>query len=422
MNIINFNDLKNKTLKELEELTKDILVDNKSKVKQQELLYILLNQYQHQDIKIIGSGILEIMPDGFGFLRSVSKSYIANPNDIYIGQTLIRKLDMRSGDDVSASLKISKDKLCCISVRQVETINNQSAKHTNDICFENLTPEYACERLEIERDNCITSRIIDLAAPIGKGQRGLIVAPPKTGKTTIMKTIALSIAQKHPECHLITLLVGERPEEVTEIKRLFKNSPCNVEVIASTFDDPITRHVQLSEIVLERAKRLVENNKDVVILLDSLTRLARAYNELAPSSGKLLSGGIDAQALHKPKRFFGAARNTAEAGSLTIIATVLVDTGSKMDDIIFEEFKGTGNMELYLNRKAAERQIFPAINFSKSGTRREDLIIDAPQIQKVNLIKRVLSDMDECEAVEFIIKKLQESKSNAHLFSNMKKI
>jgi transcription termination factor Rho len=423
MNILNINKFKNVTYQELEHLAKELNIPHPQHLKTHELMLQILQCYVEQGMKVIGSGILEIMPDGFGFLRSEKHSYALSPHDIYISPNMIRKYYMRTGDDVVAEIRLVKDKSRYIALKQIDSINNKDPKELSYApkVFENLTSEYACKRLVIEMKGNMTLRVIDLAAPIGLGQRGLIVSPPKAGKTTVMRNMALSVVTNNPECKLINLLIGERPEEVTEIKKMFKDLH-HVDIIASTFDDPVHRHLQLAEMALERAKRLVENGEQVVILLDSLTRLARSYNEAAPSNGKLLSGGVDAQALQKAKKFFGAARNTSEGGSLTIIATVLVETGSKMDDIIFEEFKSTGNMEIFLNRKLAERQIFPAISFSKSGTRREDLIMSANELQKMKIIRKLLSDMEDGEAIEFLTKQLQNYETNSLLFAKMNKI
>jgi transcription termination factor Rho len=364
---------------------------------------------------------LEILQDGFGFLRSADSSYLAGPDDIYVSPSQIRRFNLRTGDTISGKIRPPKDNERYFALLKVDQINfdlPENVKHK--VLFENLTPLHANSRLTLERGNGstedITARIIDLVSPIGKGQRGLVVSPPKAGKTLMLQNIAQSIASNHPECYLIVLLIDERPEEVTEMERMVKG-----EVVASTFDEPASRHVQVAEMVIEKAKRLVEHKIDVVILLDSITRLARAYNTTIPSSGKVLTGGVDAHALHRPKRFFGAARNIEEGGSLTIIATALVETGSKMDEVIYEEFKGTGNMEIHMDRKIAEKRVFPALNINRSGTRREELLLGQEELQKVWILRKFLHSMDEIDAMEFVLGRMQNSKTNAEFFDQMKK-
>ncbi|MEC9318302.1 MAG: transcription termination factor Rho, partial [Pseudomonadota bacterium] len=359
--------------------------------------------------------------DGFGFLRSADSSYLAGPDDIYVSPSQIRRFNLRTGDTIGGKIRPPKDSERYFALLKIREVNFDKPENSrNKILFENLTPLHANERFHLERGNGstedITARVLDLSAPIGKGQRGLIVAPPKAGKTMLLQNIATSLAANHPEAELIVLLIDERPEEVTEMHRLVKG-----EVVASTFDEPANRHVQVADMVIEKAKRLVEHKKDVVILLDSITRLARAYNTVIPSSGKVLTGGVDANALHKPKRFFGAARNVEEGGSLTIIATALIDTGSKMDEVIYEEFKGTGNMELHLNRKLAERRVFPAIDFNRSGTRREELLTSQDELQKMWILRKIMNPMGEVEAMEFLIDRLQMTKTNDEFFESMKR-
>ena len=369
---------------------------------------------------IFGGGVLEILQDGFGFLRSAEGSYLAGPDDIYVSPSQIRRFSMRTGDTIEGKIRPPKDGERYFAMLKVDKINFDSPENTrNKIAFENLTPLHPNERLIMERGNGstedITARIIDLMSPIGKGQRGLIVSPPKAGKTMMLNHIAQSIAANHPDCDLIVLLIDERPEEVTEMERSVRG-----EVVSSTFDEPASRHVQVAEMVIEKAKRLAEHKRDVVILLDSITRLARAYNTVIPSSGKVLTGGVDAHALHRPKRFFGAARNIEEGGSITILATALVDTGSKMDEVIYEEFKGTGNMEIHLDRRITEKRIFPAININRSGTRREELLTKPDELQKMWILRRLLQPMDEIGAIEFLMGKLQATKTNDEFFDSMK--
>ena len=370
---------------------------------------------------IFGDGILEILQDGFGFLRSADSSYLAGPDDIYVSPSQIRKFGLRTGDTVSGKIRPPKDTERYFAMLKVDQINFESPENARGkVLFENLTPLHADKRIKLERGNGtredITARIIDVCSPIGNGQRGLVVSPPKAGKTIMLQNIAQSITSNYPDCHLIVLLIDERPEEVTEMARMVDG-----EVVSSTFDEPATRHVQVAEMVIEKAKRLVEHKKDVVILLDSITRLARAYNTVAPASGKVLTGGVDANALHRPKRFFGAARNIEEGGSLTILATALVETGSKMDEVIFEEFKGTGNSEIHLDRRISEKRVFPAININKSGTRREELLTTPEELQKMWVLRKFIHPMDEIEAVEFLLDKLQTTKTNDEFFESMKR-
>ena len=390
---MNLSELKQKPIGELIEMTVSAGLNDLARSRKQDIIFALLKRHAKSGEDIYGDGVLEILPDGFGFLRSSGASYLAGPDDIYVSPSQIRRFNLRTGDAISGKIRPPKDGERYFAMLKVDEINYEAPEHArNKILFENLTPLFPDQRLGLEAGNGstedITGRIIDLVAPIGKGQRGLIVAPPKAGKTIMMQNIAQSIIRNNPECHIIVLLIDERPEEVTEMQRTVRG-----EVIASTFDEPPTRHVQVAEMVIEKAKRLVEHKKDVVILLDSVTRLARAYNTVIPSSGKVLTGGVDAHALEKPKRFFGAARNIEHGGSLTIIATALVDTGSKMDEVIYEEFKGTGNMELHLDRKIAEKRVYPAINIRRSGTRREDLLMDEAELQRVWILRKLLHDM-----------------------------
>jgi transcription termination factor Rho len=402
-------------------MTESAGLDNLARSRKQDIIFALLKKHAKSGEDIYGDGVLEILPDGFGFLRSAGASYLAGPDDIYVSPSQIRRFNLRTGDGISGKIRPPKDGERYFAMLKVDQINYDAPENArNKILFENLTPLFPDQRLGLEAGNGstedLTGRIIDLVSPIGKGQRGLIVAPPKAGKTIMMQNIAQSIIRNNPECHIIVLLIDERPEEVTEMQRTVRG-----EVIASTFDEPPTRHVQVAEMVIEKAKRLVEHKKDVVILLDSITRLARAYNTVIPSSGKVLTGGVDAHALEKPKRFFGAARNIEHGGSLTIIATALVDTGSKMDEVIYEEFKGTGNMELQLDRKIAEKRIYPAINIRRSGTRREDLLMDEAELQRVWILRKILHDMEDLSAVEFMIEKLKGFKNNAEFFGAMKR-
>jgi len=396
-------------------------LENMARARKQDIIFSILKSHAKSGEDIFGDGVLEILQDGFGFLRSNDSSYLAGPDDIYVSPSQIRRFNLRTGDTISGKIRPPKDTERYFALLKISEVNYDRPENArNKILFENLTPLHANERLIMERGNGssedITARVLDLAAPIGRGQRGLIVAPPKAGKTLLLQNIAQSIAANHPECLLMVLLIDERPEEVTEMQRLVRG-----EVIASTFDEPASRHVQVAEMVIEKAKRLVEHKKDVVILLDSITRLARAYNTVIPSSGKVLTGGVDANALHKPKRFFGAARNIEEGGSLTIIATALIDTGSKMDEVIYEEFKGTGNMELHLNRKIAEKRVFPAIDYNRSGTRREELLTTPDELQKMWILRKIVHEMSEIDAMEFLIGKLSMTKTNNEFFTAMRK-
>ena len=418
---MNLNELKQNTVPELIETLKDMGGDHSARMRRQDIIFSILKSQAKKGEDIFSEGVLEILQDGFGFLRSADSSYLAGPDDIYVSPSQIRRFNLRTGDTISGKIRPPKDNERYFALLKVDQINfdlPENVKHK--VLFENLTPLHPNERLKLERGNGstedITARIIDLVSPIGKGQRGLVVSPPKAGKTLMLQNIAQSIASNHPECYLIVLLIDERPEEVTEMERMVKG-----EVVASTFDEPASRHVQVAEMVIEKAKRLVEHKRDVVILLDSITRLARAYNTTIPSSGKVLTGGVDAHALHRPKRFFGAARNIEEGGSLTILATALVETGSKMDEVIYEEFKGTGNMEIHLDRRIAEKRVFPAININRSGTRREELLIDQDELQKVWILRKFLHSMDEIEAMEFVLGRMQSSKTNLEFFDQMKK-
>ncbi len=418
---MNLTELKNKPVNELVQLAETMGLDAMARTRKQDIIFAILKAHAKSGEDIYGDGALEILQDGFGFLRSADSSYLAGPDDIYVSPSQIRRFNLRTGDTVAGKIRPPKEGERYFALLKVREVNYDKPENSrNKILFENLTPLHADERMVMERGNGstedITARVLDLASPIGKGQRGLIVAPPKAGKTLLLQNIAQSIAANHPECVLMVLLIDERPEEVTEMHRLVKG-----EVVASTFDEPASRHVQVAEMVIEKAKRLVEHKKDVVILLDSITRLARAYNTVIPSSGKVLTGGVDANALHKPKRFFGAARNVEEGGSLTIIATALIDTGSKMDEVIYEEFKGTGNMELHLNRKIAEKRVFPAIDFNRSGTRREELLTTQEELQKMWILRKIVHPMGETEAMEFLIDKLQMTKTNEEFFESMKR-
>jgi transcription termination factor Rho len=418
---MNLSDLKQKTVPELIDILKSMGGDHSSRMRRQDIVFSILKAQAKKGEDIFSEGVLEILQDGFGFLRSADSSYLAGPDDIYVSPSQIRRFNLRTGDTISGKIRPPKDNERYFALLKVDQINfDQPDNVKHKVLFENLTPLHAQSRLKLERGNGstedITARIIDLVSPIGKGQRGLIVSPPKAGKTLILQNIAQSVASNHPECYLIVLLIDERPEEVTEMERMVKG-----EVVASTFDEPASRHVQVAEMVIEKAKRLVEHKRDVVILLDSITRLARAYNTTIPSSGKVLTGGVDAHALHRPKRFFGAARNIEEGGSLTIIATSLVETGSKMDEVIYEEFKGTGNMELHLDRRIAEKRVFPAININRSGTRREELLLAQEELQKVWILRKFLHAMDELDAMEFVLGRMQNSKTNAEFFDQMKK-
>ncbi len=404
---------------QLAELALSLGIDGVGRMRTQDQIFAILKVQARKGEDITGEGVVEILQDGFGFLRSASASYLAGPDDIYISPSQIRRFNLRTGDTVIGLIRPPKESERYFALLKVETINFRPPEESKrKILFENLTPLHPDERLTLERSNSskenLTGRVIDLVAPIGKGQRGLIVSPPKSGKTVMLQHIAQSITSNHPECYVIVLLIDERPEEVTEMQRSVRG-----EVVSSTFDEPASRHVQVAEMVIEKAKRLVEHKKDVVILLDSITRLARAYNTVVPSSGKVLTGGVDANALQRPKRFFGAARNIEEGGSLTILATALVDTGSKMDEVIYEEFKGTGNSEIHLDRRISEHRTYPAINVNKSGTRREELLIEHAELQKIWLLRKLLHPMDDLEAIEFLLDKLRATKNNADFFQAM---
>jgi len=418
---MNLNELKQHSVPDLIETLKSMGGDHSARMRRQDIIFSILKSQAKKGEDIFSEGVLEILQDGFGFLRSADSSYLAGPDDIYVSPSQIRRFNLRTGDTVSGKIRPPKDNERYFALLKVDQINfdlPENVKHK--VLFENLTPLHPNSRMTLERGNGstedITARIIDMVSPIGKGQRGLVVSPPKAGKTLMLQNIAQSIASNHPECYLIVLLIDERPEEVTEMERMVKG-----EVVASTFDEPASRHVQVAEMVIEKAKRLVEHKRDVVILLDSITRLARAYNTTIPSSGKVLTGGVDAHALHRPKRFFGAARNIEEGGSLTILATALIETGSKMDEVIYEEFKGTGNMEIHLDRRIAEKRVFPSININRSGTRREELLIDQDELQKVWILRKFLHSMDEIEAMEFVLGRMQSSKTNIEFFDQMKK-
>ncbi len=417
---MNLTELKTKSPAELVEIAQSLKLENVSRAKKQDIIFSILKAHAKNGEDIFGEGVLEILQDGFGFLRSADGSYLAGPDDIYVSPSQIRRFGLRTGDTIAGKIRPPKDGERYFAMLKVDTINFDSPENArNKVAFENLTPLHPQERMILERGNGstedITARIIDLVSPIGKGQRGLIVSPPKAGKTMMMSNLAQSIAANHPECYLIVLLIDERPEEVTEMQRTVRG-----EVVSSTFDEPASRHVQVAEMVIEKAKRLVEHKKDVVILLDSITRLARAYNTVIPSSGKVLTGGVDAHALHRPKRFFGAARNIEEGGSITILATALVDTGSKMDEVIYEEFKGTGNMEIHLDRRITEKRIYPAININRSGTRREELLTKPDELQMMWVLRKVLHPMDELGAIEFMLERLQTTKTNDEFFASMK--
>jgi transcription termination factor Rho len=418
---MNLSELKTKSPADLVSLAREMGLDNIGRTRKQEIIFAILKAHAQKGADIYGDGVVEILPDGFGFLRSNESSYLPGPDDIYVSPSQIRRFNLQTGDTVDGKIRPPKEGERYFALLQVGNINfDKPEQSKNKILFENLTPLFPNVRMQMQRGNGssedITSRIIDLAAPIGKGQRGLIVSPPKAGKTMMLQNIAASIASNHPESYLMVLLIDERPEEVTEMQRSVHG-----EVIASTFDEPATRHVQVAEMVIEKAKRLVEHKRDVIILLDSITRLARAYNTVVPASGKILTGGVDANALHRPKRFFGAARNIEGGGSLTILATALVETGSKMDDVIYEEFKGTGNMEIHLDRRIAEKRIFPAININRSGTRREELITKPDELQKMWILRKILHPMDELAAIEFLIDKLKVTKTNDDFFEAMKR-
>jgi transcription termination factor Rho len=413
---MNLKELKEKKILELNAIGKELGVEGAAGMRKQDLIFAILNATSEKNGAIFGEGVLEILPDGFGFLRAPDANYLPGPDDIYVSPSQIRRFNLRTGDTVSGQIRPPKEGERYFALLKVSEVNFEDpAVAREKTLFDNLTPLYPDERLVLEtaHDN-LPMRVVDIATPVGKGQRALIVAPPRTGKTMLLQNIANSITTNHPEVYLIVLLIDERPEEVTDMQRSVKG-----EVISSTFDEPATRHVQVAEMVIEKAKRLVEHKRDVVILLDSITRLARAYNTVVPPSGKILSGGVDSNALHKPKRFFGAARNIEEGGSLTIIATALVDTGSKMDEVIFEEFKGTGNMELQLDRRLVDKRTFPAIDINKSGTRREELLIEQKTLQRIWLLRKVLSTMNVVDSMEFLLDKLGETKSNQDFFNSM---
>jgi len=419
--MLNLHELKKKPAAELVDMAVALDVEGGVRMRKQDLIFAILKAHAKKGEDIIGEGVVETLQDGFGFLRSADASYLAGPDDIYVSPSQIRRFNLRTGDTVKGNIRPPKESERYFALLKVEEINHQTPDEAkNKILFENLTPLHPDEHMPLERDNesteNLTARVIDIIAPIGKGQRGLLVSSPKSGKTVMLQHIAHAITANCPDIFLIVLLIDERPEEVTEMQRSVRG-----EVVSSTFDEPAARHVQVAEMVIEKAKRLVEHKRDVVILLDSITRLARAYNTVAPASGKVLTGGVDANALKGPKRFFGAARNIEEGGSLTILATALIDTGSKMDEVIYEEFKGTGNMEIHLDRRLAERRVYPAININRSGTRREELLIEPALLQKIWLLRKLLNQMDELEASEFLLEKLKATKNNAEFFDSMKR-
>tara|TARA_Y100000590_G_scaffold460535_1_gene620057 strand:- start:917 stop:2197 length:1281 start_codon:yes stop_codon:yes gene_type:complete len=417
---MNLTEMKAKPINELVDIAENLGIEDVGRLKKQEIIFRIFKQQAKEGVDIYGGGVLEILNDGFGFLRSPEGSYCSGPDDIYVSPSQVRKFSLRKGDEIHGKIRPPKDSERYFALVYVDTINKEAPEKTKKkILFENLTPLFPTSRLTLEQGSGsaedLSSRIIDLASPIGKGQRGLIVSPPKAGKTLMLQSIAHSITKNNPEVELIVLLIDERPEEVTDMSRTVRG-----EVVASTFDEPPSRHVQVADMVIEKAKRLVEHKKDVVILLDSITRLGRAYNSVQPASGKILSGGVDSNALERPKRFFGAARNLEEGGSLTIIATALVETGSKMDEVIYEEFKGTGNMEIHLERKIAEKRIYPAINIRRSGTRREDLLTSPEELQRMFILRKILDDMEDSQSIEFLIERLKSSKTNDEFFSAMK--
>ena len=418
---MNFSELKQLPIAALVNIAQEMGVENTSRMRKQDIIFAILKAHALKGEDIHGDGVVEILADGFGFLRSSDGSYLAGPDDIYVSPSQIRRFGLRTGDTISGKIRPPKDSERYFALLKVDQINYDSPDNAKrKILFENLTPLFASRRLVMEQGNGstedLTARVVDLCAPFGRGQRGLIVSPPKAGKTLMLQNLAHSIEKNYPDCFLIVLLIDERPEEVTEMQRSVKG-----EVVASTFDEPANRHVQVAEMVIEKAKRLVEHKRDVVILLDSITRLARAYNTVVPSSGKVLTGGVDANALQRPKRLYGAARNIEEGGSLTIIATALVDTGSKMDEVIYEEFKGTGNMEIHLTRNIAERRVFPAININRSGTRREDLLLSPEELHRTWILRKILQSMDECDAIEFLLERMKNHKTNAEFFDAMKR-
>ncbi|WP_438971338.1 transcription termination factor Rho [Methylophaga sp.] len=417
---MNLTELKKQSAAELMDLALSMKLEGLARNRKQELIFAIVKAHSKQGEDVVTTGVLELLPDGFGFLRSPEDSYVAGPDDVYVSPSQIRRFHLRTGDTIKGKIRPPKDSERYFALVKVEEINYEKPdKSRNKVPFENLTPLFPNERFDLERGNGstedLTARVIDLAAPIGKGQRGLIVAPPKSGKTMILQSVAQSIASNYPDSDLIVLLIDERPEEVTEMQRSVIG-----EVVSSTFDEPASRHVQVAEMVIEKAKRLVEHKHDVVILLDSITRLARAYNTVSPSSGKVLTGGVDANALQRPKRFFGAARNIEEGGSLTIIATALIETGSRMDEVIFEEFKGTGNMEVLLERKLADRRMYPAINVTRSGTRREELLTNEDDLQKLWILRKILGPMEPVESMEFLMDRLKSTKTNLEFFDSMK--
>ena len=418
---MHLSELKLQHVSQLIEMALGLDIENANRLRKQELMFAILKKRARTGESIFGDGVLEVLPDGFGFLRSPETSYLASPDDIYISPSQIRRFNLHTGDSIEGEVRVPKEGERYFALVKVDKVNGTAPENTkHKILFENLTPLHPNSPMVLEREissnENITGRIIDMIAPIGKGQRGLLVAPPKAGKTVLMQHIAHAITTNHPDVVLIVMLIDERPEEVTEMQRSVRG-----EVVASTFDEPATRHVQVAEMVIEKAKRLVEHKKDVVILLDSITRLARAYNTVVPASGKVLTGGVDANALQRPKRFFGAARNIEEGGSLTIIATALIDTGSRMDEVIYEEFKGTGNMEIHLDRRMMEKRVYPAIDINRSGTRREELLIRPEVLQKIWILRKVLHDMDELAAMEFMLDKMRQTKSNAEFFDMMKR-
>ncbi len=413
---MNLNELKTKKISELIELGRELRIEGASGMRRQELIFAILQTHVNKNGAIFGEGVLETLPDGFGFLRAPDYNYLSGPDDIYVSPSQIRRFNLRTGDTIAGQIRSPKEGERYFALLKVESINHQPPEKARDkILFDNLTPIFPDQRFTLEREHDNYSmRVMDLMTPIGKGQRGLIVAPPRTGKTVLLKNIANSLTANHPDITLIVLLIDERPEEVTDMKRSVRG-----EVVSSTFDEPPQRHIQVAEMVVEKAKRLVEHQNDVVILLDSITRLARAYNTVVPASGKVLSGGVDSNALHKPKRFFGAARNIEEGGSLTIISTALIDTGSRMDEVIFEEFKGTGNMELHLERRLADKRTFPAIDIMRSGTRREDLLMDPQDLQRVWILRKFIQPMSVVEAMEFLLEKMKGTKNNADFLDSM---
>jgi transcription termination factor Rho len=418
---MNFSKLKQYPIGELVNIAQEMGIENTSRMRKQDIIFAILKSQAQKGEDIQGDGVVEILPDGFGFLRSADESYLAGPDDIYISPSQIRRFGLRTGDTVSGKIRPPKDSERYFALLKVDQINYDTPENVKrKILFENLTPLFATDRFVLEQGNGstedLTARVVDLCAPFGRGQRGLIVAPPKAGKTIMLQNIAHSIEKNYPDVYLMVLLIDERPEEVTEMQRSVRG-----EVIASTFDEPASRHVQVAEMVIEKAKRLVEHKKDVVILLDSITRLARAYNTVVPSSGKVLTGGVDAHALQRPKRLYGAARNIEEGGSLTILATAMVDTGSKMDEVIYEEFKGTGNMEIHLSRNIAEKRVFPAISFIRSGTRREELLLSPEELQRTWILRKILQSMDEADAIEFLLERMKNHKTNADFFEAMKR-